>query len=62
MEYSQFEYDQHLIDPDWTVQETAYLFDLLKIYDLRFVVAADRYEYRSGKGDEEPKRRSVEVS
>lgn len=53
MEYSQFEYDQHLVDPTWTSQETAYLFDLLREYDLRFVVVADRYEYAG-------KKRSIE--
>jgi DNA methyltransferase 1-associated protein 1 len=62
MEYSQFEYDQHLVDPDWTPAETAYLFDHLRQYDLRFVIAADRYEYTEQKGDDAPKRRSVEVS
>ncbi|KAL7420807.1 swr complex subunit [Cryptotrichosporon argae] len=60
MEYSQYEYDQHLTDPGWTPHETAYLFDLLREYDLRFVVAADRYEYRAPKGDAELKTRSVE--
>jgi DNA methyltransferase 1-associated protein 1 len=58
MEYSQYEYDQHLADPDWTVQETAYLFSLLREYDLRFIIAADRYAYETPDG---VKRRSVEV-
>nr|XP_018259826.1 SWR1-complex protein 4 [Kwoniella dejecticola CBS 10117]OBR81984.1 SWR1-complex protein 4 [Kwoniella dejecticola CBS 10117] len=60
MEYSQFEYDQHLNDPDWTPHETAYLFDLLKTYDLRFVVVADRYSYRGQTGNGAERRRSVE--
>nr|XP_019007840.1 SWR1-complex protein 4 [Kwoniella pini CBS 10737]OCF46621.1 SWR1-complex protein 4 [Kwoniella pini CBS 10737] len=60
MEYSQFEYDQHLNDPEWTPHETAYLFDLLKTYDLRFVVVADRYAYRGQTGTGVEKRRSVE--
>jgi DNA methyltransferase 1-associated protein 1 len=59
MEYSQYEYDQHLADPDWTPHETAYLFDLLREYDLRFIVAADRYAYQGPTG---VRRRSVEVS
>jgi hypothetical protein len=62
MAYSQFEYDQHLADADWTAQETAYLFDLLRQYDLRFVVVADRYEYVDVKGSTPPRKRSVEVS
>ncbi|WWC72672.1 uncharacterized protein I206_106636 [Kwoniella pini CBS 10737] len=61
MEYSQFEYDQHLNDPEWTPHETAYLFDLLKTYDLRFVVVADRYAYRGQTGTGVEKRRSVET-
>lgn len=60
MEYSQFEYDQHLVDPNWTLQETEYLFELLKEYDLRFIVAADRYAYVSPEG--EKRKRSVEVN
>lgn len=60
MEYSQFEYDQHLVDPNWTLQETKYLFELLKEYDLRFIIAADRYAYISPEG--EKRVRSVEVN
>jgi DNA methyltransferase 1-associated protein 1 len=62
MEYSQFEYDQHLADLDWTSHETTYLFDLLRTYDLRFIVAADRYEYRVPKAEGSAKVRTVEVS
>ena len=58
MEYSQYEYDQHLADPDWTMKETSYLFNLLREFDLRFVIAADRYAYETSEGI---KRRSVEV-
>lgn len=32
-------------DPDWTPAETAYLFSLLRAYDLRFLIVADRYAY-----------------
>lgn len=59
MEYSQFEYDQHLTDPNWTAHETAYLFDMLRTYDLRFIIAADRYAYMSQTG-QGPKKRTVE--
>ena len=61
MEYSQFEYEQHLEDPDWTSHETMYLFDLLREYDLRFVIAADRYAYTGNKGEGTPRPRSIEV-
>lgn len=62
MDYSQFEYDSHLIDPNWTMHETSYLFDLLKTYDLRFIVIADRYFYCGPTGCDPEKRRSIEVS
>jgi DNA methyltransferase 1-associated protein 1 len=55
MEYSQYEYDQHLTDPNWTSQETTYLFNLLREYDLRFIVVADRYSFQNTG------RRTVEV-
>lgn len=62
MEYSQSEYDQHLLDGDWSQQETNYLFDLLRQYDLRFVVAADRYSYVDSKTVGPGKKRGIEVS
>lgn len=45
MQYSQTEYEQHLTAPDWSAQETAYMFSLLQAYDLRFHIVADRYAY-----------------
>lgn len=62
MEFSQFEYDQHLVDPTWSLHETTYLFDLLRNYDLRFIVVADRYDYHGPTGTEMGGRRTVEVS
>lgn len=56
MEYSQYEYDQHLTHPDWTASETTYLFNLLREYDLRFIVVADRYLFQNAR------TRTVEVS
>lgn len=38
-----------LIDKEWTKEETDYLFDLVKEYDLRWQVIADRYNYKGGK-------------
>jgi DNA methyltransferase 1-associated protein 1 len=61
MEYSQVEYDEHLTDPDWSPHETNYLFTLLRTYDLRFVIAADRYNYAGPKGTDTGHRRSAEV-
>jgi DNA methyltransferase 1-associated protein 1 len=62
MEYSQYEYDLHLADPNWTAHETAYLFDMLRVYDLRFIVVADRYEYSGSQPLGLARTRSVEVS
>lgn len=62
MEFSQYEYDQHLADPTWSQHETNYLFDLLRTYDLRFIVVADRYDYKGPTGTESGMRRTVEVS
>ena len=62
LEYSQYEYDQHLTDPDWTKHETDYLFRVLKEFDLRFVVAADRYRYSTPGGADHGRRRNIEVS
>lgn len=39
------------LDENWTHSETLYLFSLLRTYDLRFVIVADRYAY-PGEGDE----------
>jgi DNA methyltransferase 1-associated protein 1 len=63
MEYSQYEYDQHLVDKtgNWSSHETAYLFDILREYDLRFIVVADRYEYMGFKGEGPRKTRDVDV-
>ncbi|KAF3278185.1 swr complex subunit [Orbilia oligospora] len=45
LEYSDAEYDAVLKDDDWSRQETDYLFRLIKEYDLRWVVIADRFEF-----------------
>ncbi|CAO3662518.1 unnamed protein product [Umbelopsis ramanniana] len=44
-DYTVEEYEKYLNDPNWTKEETDYLFALCRNYDLRFVVIADRYEY-----------------
>lgn len=62
MEFSQFEYDQHLVDPAWSLEETNYLFDMLRSYNLRFIVVADRYEYNVTEGVDLARGRTVEVS
>ncbi|TDL29904.1 hypothetical protein BD410DRAFT_817836 [Rickenella mellea] len=47
--YSQDEYNRLLEDKDWTKEETDYLFNVVREYDLRFYVVADRYDYPGGQ-------------
>ena len=42
--YTDIEYQQHLHDDNWTKQETDYLFDMCKRFDLRFIVINDRWD------------------
>src|SRR5579872_1548473 len=42
-------------DPEWTKEETDYLFQLIEDYDSRFIVVHDRYEFPGGAP------RSIEV-
>jgi len=44
-EFTAEEYRSHLQDPDWTLEETNYLWDLCRRFDLRWVVIQDRYEW-----------------
>ncbi|KAF9166282.1 swr complex subunit [Actinomortierella ambigua] len=44
-EYTPEEYTKHLQDSDWTMEETAYLWDLCRRFDLRWVLIQDRYEW-----------------
>jgi hypothetical protein len=44
------------LDHEWSREETDYLFKLVKEYDSRFYVVADRYEFPEGQ------ERSMEVN
>lgn len=46
--YSQDEYTKLLEDPEWTKEETDYLFNLVREYDSRFYIVTDRYEFATG--------------
>ncbi|KAI0307021.1 hypothetical protein B0F90DRAFT_1807729 [Multifurca ochricompacta] len=46
--YSQDEYIKFLEDPEWTKEETDYLFSLIREYDSRFYIITDRYEFAGG--------------
>jgi DNA methyltransferase 1-associated protein 1 len=45
-----------LADPEWTKDETDYLFNLIREYDTRFYIVYDRYDFPGGPP------RSMEVS
>ena len=44
--YSDEEYDVHLKNEGWSKEETDYLVDLAVDFDLRWIVVADRYDYK----------------
>ncbi|KAI1821389.1 hypothetical protein F4861DRAFT_519145 [Xylaria intraflava] len=45
-QYSEDQYNSNLINDDWTKDETDYLFDLARSFDLRWPLIWDRYEYK----------------
>ncbi|KAI3621491.1 swr1-complex protein 4 [Moniliophthora roreri] len=47
--WSQDEYSRYLEDTDWTKEETEYLFNLVRDYDLRWYVIHDRYVSPTGR-------------
>lgn len=47
-DYSMDEYTRLLEDPDWSKEETDYLFQMVKEYDARFFVIDDRYQFPGG--------------
>ncbi|KAI4468424.1 dna methyltransferase 1-associated protein 1 family member [Holotrichia oblita] len=42
--YTENEYNQHLKSDGWTKEETDHLMDLVKRFDMRFIIMADRYD------------------
>jgi DNA methyltransferase 1-associated protein 1 len=47
IEYTDDDYEKYLTDTDWSKEETDYLFDLCRQYDLRFPVIQDRYQFEN---------------
>ncbi|KAG2230385.1 hypothetical protein INT48_004196 [Thamnidium elegans] len=47
IEYTEDDYEKYLTDTDWSKEETDYLFELCRQYDLRFPVIEDRYEFEN---------------
>jgi DNA methyltransferase 1-associated protein 1 len=54
--YTDEEYEQYLQDPDWTREETDYLWSLCSDFDLRWIVIVDRYEWKETEGQERTER------
>ncbi|KAF8477515.1 hypothetical protein BDZ91DRAFT_709387 [Kalaharituber pfeilii] len=54
IEYSDEEYDAVARSDEWTREETDYLFELCREYDLRFPIIADRYEFRPSVPSDSP--------
>ncbi|KAJ3104053.1 swr complex subunit [Phlyctochytrium planicorne] len=45
-QFTQEDYQQHLEDADWSFEETVYLLELCKQFDLRFIIISDRFEFQ----------------
>ncbi|KAJ3335928.1 swr complex subunit, partial [Gonapodya sp. JEL0774] len=58
MRYSDEEYEMYLKDPSWTRAETDYLWHLCSLYELRWFVIADRWEWK-GEAEVEVKGEGV---
>ncbi|KAK6856710.1 SWR1-complex protein 4 [Apiospora arundinis] len=50
-QYSEDQYNSTLANSDWTKDETDYLMDAVRDYDLRWPLIWDRYDYQSKEGD-----------
>lgn len=69
-EYTEEQYEQHLMSEDWDKAETDYLVSLVTEYDIRWILIADRYDYQPTEKPAEgkdsmavvmqPKQRSME--
>ncbi|KAF9948489.1 swr complex subunit [Mortierella alpina] len=51
IEFTENDYTAHLQDSDWSYDETKYLWDLCRRFDLRWVVIQDRYEWPAQEQD-----------
>ncbi|KAF4601990.1 swr complex subunit [Pleurotus pulmonarius] len=46
--YTDEEYTQYLQDPEWTKEETDFLFNVVREFDTRWYVIYDRYDFQGG--------------
>lgn len=63
LDFSKEEYDNHLesLDSSWTWDETRYLWDLCRRFDLRFIVIHDAYDEKNRRTLEDLKKRYYSV-
>eukprot|EP01114_Cavostelium_apophysatum_P019586 TRINITY_DN6353_c0_g1_i1.p1 TRINITY_DN6353_c0_g1~~TRINITY_DN6353_c0_g1_i1.p1 ORF type:complete len:443 (+),score=142.77 TRINITY_DN6353_c0_g1_i1:157-1485(+) len=61
-EYTNEQYEKYFTDPNWTKEETDELWDLIKRFDLRFIVVADRFQGQGNKSLDDLKHRYYTVS
>ncbi|KAI5480075.1 DNA methyltransferase 1-associated protein 1 [Pseudohyphozyma bogoriensis] len=59
--YSDDEYDTLLKEDGWTKEETDYLFNMAKEYDVRFIVMADRWDFSTERSVDDLKARYYSV-
>ena len=64
VEYTQEEYDKFIkdLDPYWSQEETNYLWDLCRRFDLRFITVHDRYDENYNRTIAELKHRYYSVA
>jgi len=64
VEFTQEEYENLIkeLDPSWSFEETVYLWDLCKQFDLRFPIIHDRYDWHVNRTIEELKDRYYSIS
>lgn len=70
LEYTEDQYEQHLMSEGWDKPETDYLVSLVHEFDIRWILIADRYDYQPAEKPAEgadsmivvmqPKQRSME--
>ncbi|KAI4167312.1 MAG: hypothetical protein LQ343_007315 [Gyalolechia ehrenbergii] len=59
--YNQEQYNMKLRSEDWTKDETDYLVDLAYEFDLRWVIIADRYDYKAPQSAHEGEAMAMTV-
>ncbi|KAH9892323.1 hypothetical protein F4778DRAFT_750195 [Xylariomycetidae sp. FL2044] len=61
-QYSQDQYNSNLTSKDWTKEETDYLFDLARSFDLRWPLIWDRYDFTPTPHEREATGEAADVA